>query len=194
MEYDTKFPYAYAVRDYTANTVAVVLFKHYCTFGTFVSIYSDPGSSLMSSVVKDLNTWLGIPHKVSLVGRHESNGTEHVNALLLGHLRRLVHDERLVSRWASDIILPLINHALATTPNSELGGLTPAELKFGTLDFKHFKLPLQLVPGHHYGEFVQQLDKNLSTVRSISSAASNKLKTIKSFKPTSKNHHIFDIW
>ena len=28
----------------------------------------------------------------------------------------------------------------------------------------------KLVPGHHYGEFVQQLDKNLSTVRSISSA------------------------
>ena len=110
------------------------------------------------------------PHKVSLVGRHESNGTEHVNALLLGHLRRLVHDERLVSKWASDIVLPLINHALATTPNSELGGLTPAELKFGTLDFQHFRMPQQLVPGHHYGDFVKQLDKNLSTVRSISSA------------------------
>ena len=61
VEHDTKFPYAYAVRDYTANTVAVILFKHYCTFGTFDSIYSDPGSPLMSSVVKDLKTWLGIP-------------------------------------------------------------------------------------------------------------------------------------
>ena len=170
VEHDTKFPYAYAVRDYTANTVAVVLFKHYCTFGTFDSIYSDPGSSLMSNVVNDLNTWLGIPHKVSLVGRHESNGTEHVNAILLGHLRRLVHDERLVTKWASDIVLPLINHALATTPNSELGGLTPAELKFGTLDFQHFRMPQELVPGHHYGDFVQQLDRNLSTVRSISCA------------------------
>ena len=30
---------------------------------------------------------------------------------------------------------------LATTPNSELGGLTPAELKFGTLDFQHFRMP-----------------------------------------------------
>ena len=70
----------------------------------------------MSNVVSDLNTWLGIPHRVSLIGRHESNGTEHVNALLLGHLRRLVLVERLIHRWASDTVLPLINHALSTAP------------------------------------------------------------------------------
>ena len=126
------------------------------------------GMSWKSSVTASITVVLCIhsvcPHKVSLVGRHESNVTEHVNALLLGHLRRLVHDGRLVSKWASDIVLPLINNALATTPNSELGGLTPAELKFGTLDFQHFRMPQQLVPGHHYGDFVQQLDKNLSTV------------------------------
>ena len=128
-------------------------------------------------------------------------------ALLLGHLRGLVHDERLVSKWASDIVLPLINHALATTPNSELGGLTPAELKFGTLDFQHFRMPQHLVPGHHYGEFVQQLDKNLSTVRSISSACQlslrvNDRKTLQSeyyivsdddFRNQLINHHMSKI-
>ena len=170
VEHDTKFPYAYAVRDYTAHTVAVVLFKHYCTFGTFDSIYSDPGSALMSTVVSDLNTWLGIPHKVSLIGCHESNGTEHVNDLLLGHLRRLVHDERLVSQWASDTVLPLINHALATSPNSELGGISPAELKFGTSDYSRFKMPLPLIPGHHYGDLVRLLDNNLATVRSVTAS------------------------
>ena len=80
------------VRDYTAHTVAVVLYKYYYTFGTFDIIYSDPGSSLMSIVLSDRNRWLGIPHEVSVVSRHESNETEHVNTLLLGHLRRLVHD------------------------------------------------------------------------------------------------------
>ena len=30
--------------------------------------------------------------------------------------RRLVHDERLVHKWASDTVLPLINHAMATMP------------------------------------------------------------------------------
>ena len=177
MEHDTKYPVAYPVRDYTANTVATVLFKHFCTFGSFDSIYSDPGSSLMSNVVADLTTWLGIPHPVSLIGRHESNGTEHVNALLLGHLRRLVHDERLVHRWASDTVLPLINHALFTAPNSELGGLSSAELKFGTTDCHRFNLPLSLVPGHNYCELVKQLDHNLATVRAITTAFQQSLRT-----------------
>ena len=177
VEHDTKYPVAYPVRDYSATTVATVLFKHFCTFGSFDFIYSDPGSSLMSNVVSDLNTWLGIPHRVSLIGRHESNGTEHVNALLLGHLRRLVHDERLIHRWASDTVLPLINHALSTAPNSELGGLSPAELKFGTTDYHRFNLPLPLVPGNNYCDLVQELDHNLATVRAITTAFQQSLRT-----------------
>jgi hypothetical protein len=44
VELNTKFPQAYPIRDYTAHTAATVLFKHYCTFGTYDSLYSDPGS------------------------------------------------------------------------------------------------------------------------------------------------------
>ena len=188
VEQDTKFPYAYPVRDYTALTVSVMLFKHYCTFGSFDAVYSDPGSALMSHTVNHLNSWLGIPHKVSLIGRHESNGTEHVNALFLGHLRRLVHDERLVSRWASDTVLPLINHAMATSPNAELGGLSPAELKFGTADFARFNLPPPLAPGHNYGELVQQLDSNLAIVRSITHTYQEELRNTRhSLNP----HHTY---
>jgi hypothetical protein len=124
VELDTKFPQAYPVKDYKAPTVAIVLFRHYCTFGAFTSILSDPGSAFISDVVNSLNRWLGVKPLVSLVGRHESNGTEHVNAIFVGHLRRLVHDERLTHLWASDTVLPLINHALATSPNDELGGIT----------------------------------------------------------------------
>ena len=65
------------------------------------------------------------------------------------------------------MVLPLINHALATIPNSELGGLSPAALKFGTLDIPHFDLPRLLTPGHTYCDFVTRLDNNLATVRSI---------------------------
>ena len=138
---DTKFPQAYPVRDYSAPTVATILFRHYCTFGAYTSILSDPGSAFMANVVQQLNKWLGINPITSLVSRHKSNGTEHVNALFMGHLRRLVHDERLTHRWASDTVLPLINHALATFQNDELGGLSPIELKFGTHALEHFKLP-----------------------------------------------------
>ena len=157
------------MRDYTALTVATVLFKHYCTFGAYDALYSDPGSAFTAKIIKELNTWLHIPHKISIIGRHESNGTEHVNGLFIGHLRRLVHDERLSTKWASDTVLPLINHAMSTMPNSELGGLSPAELKFGTSDYHRFHLPPPLPPGHPYSDFVNELDQNLKTIRSITS-------------------------
>lgn len=167
VELDIKFPHAYPVRDYSAPTVATVLFKHYCTFGKYNAIISDPGSAFTAAVVQQLNTFLNIPHHISVIGRHESNGTEHVNALFVGHLRRLVHDERFTSRWASDTLLPLINHAMATMPNSEIGGLTPVQLKFGSSDAKYFLLPPNLGPGHSYNEYVTALDHDLATVRSI---------------------------
>ena len=188
VEHDTKYPTAYPVRDYTAPTVATVLFKHYCTYGAYDALYSDPGSALTATVVKELNNWLQIPHKISLIGRHESNGTEHVNGLFIGHLRRLVHDQRLITRWASDTILPLINHALCTTPNSELGGFSPAELKFGTTDYQRFNLPPPLPPGHSYGEYVAQLDQNLTTIRAITAQYQLELRQ-KRQAPTPPNQH-----
>ena len=78
-------------------------------------------------------------------------------------LDRNVHDERLVHRLASDTVLPLINHALATSPNTELGGLSPAELDF----FTRFNLPPPIIPGNNYCELFQQLDNNLAIVRSV---------------------------
>ena len=88
----------------------------------------------------------------------------------MGPLRRLVHDERLTHQLASDTVLPLINHALATSPNAELGGLSPAELKFGTTDLARFNLPPPLLPGANYLDIVQRLNKNLAIVRSITNS------------------------
>lgn len=191
VELDTKFPQAYPIRDYTAYTAATVLFKHYCTFGTYDSLYSDPGSAFTATVLEHLNHWIGIPHHVSLVGRHESNGTEHVNGLFLGHLRRLVHDERFTTRWASDTVLPLINHAMMTLPNTEIGGLSPAELEFGTQDYARFQLPPPLSPGHTYSDLVIALDRNLAIVRSITSEYQNSLRQRRQCAMPSDSHNVF---
>ena len=131
----------------------------------------------MSNIVSDLNTLLGIRHRVFFIGRDESSWTEYVNGLLLGHLRRLVHDERLIHRWASNAVLPLVYHALSAAPNSKLGGLSPVKLKFGTTDYHRFHLPLPLVPGNNYCNLVQQLDYNLATVRAITTAFQQSLRT-----------------
>jgi hypothetical protein len=191
VELDTKFPQAYPIRDYTAKTVAVILFKHYCTFGSYDSLYSDPGSAFTAEILLHLNQWIGIPHRISLVGRHESNGTEHVNALFMGHLRRLVHDERFTNQWASDTVLPLINHALMTMPNTEIGGLSPVELKFGTQDHARFKLPPPLQPGHTYCDLVSALDRNLAIVRSITSLYQESLRTKRQSNTPSNTHNTY---
>ena len=77
-------------------------------------------------------SWLRIYHKVSLVGRHESNGTEGSNKQFLRHLRTLILDERLYDSWSDDTVLPLINLHLASYPTAETGGYTPLQLKYGT--------------------------------------------------------------
>ena len=176
VELDIKFPQAYLVKDYSVYTAATVLLMHYCTFGTYDSIYSDPGSAFTADILDHLNRWLGIPHRISLVGRHESNGTEHVNALSLEHLRRLVNDERFTNKWASDTVLPLINHAMMTMPNAEIGDVTPVELKYGTRDYARFHLPPPLPPGHSHGDLVIALDRNLAVVRSITTSYQQSLR------------------
>ena len=52
VELDTKFPQAYPIRDYTAQTVATIPFKHYCTFGVFNAVLTDPGSDLIADFVQ----------------------------------------------------------------------------------------------------------------------------------------------
>jgi hypothetical protein len=168
VEHFSHFPQAYAAADYSAETLAKALFKHFCTFGVFDELASDPGSAMMSEAVARLNGWLGIAHKVSLVGRHESNGCEGSIKQFLRHLSTLVLEERLVNAWSSDTVLPLINFALASFPTSETGGYSPFQLKYGTQDATYFRLPHDLSPGERSHALVALLDSNLRTVREAS--------------------------
>ena len=78
--------------------------------------------------------------------------------------------------------------------NSELGGLSPAALKFGTLDIPHFKLPTPLAPGHNYCDFVARLDSNLATVRSITQTYQESIrKTRQSFSPVTNSYQAGDL-
>ena len=99
VEHFSHFGVAYAAKDYSAETAAKALFKHYCYHVTYDQIASDPGSAFMSEVFQQLNGWLSTEHKVSLIGRHESNGYEGTGKQLLRHLRTLVNDTRLYDRF-----------------------------------------------------------------------------------------------
>ena len=164
VEHFSHFPQAYPAKDYSADEVARVLFKHYCTFGMFDEIASDPGSAFMSDVMSQMNRWLGIRHKVSLVGRHESNGCEATSREFLRHLKTLVLDERIIHKWSNDTVLPWINFCLSSFPTSETGGFTPFQLKYGTEDAFYFRFPANPLP-EDAGRMLRNLDENLRIVR-----------------------------
>jgi hypothetical protein len=166
VEHFSHFPQAYPVKDYTTDTLAKVLFKHYCTFGMFHQVACDPGSTNMGQAIDDLNMWLQIQPKVSLVGRHQSNGCEGSNKQFLRHLKSLVLDSRLVDRWSDDTVLPLVNFMMASFPTRETGGYTPFELKYGSVDAKYFHLPdADVHPGVEAKSLIRQLNDNLRIIR-----------------------------
>ena len=175
VEHFSHFPQAYPAKDYSAEEVARILFKHFCTFGAFNELVSDPGSAFMSAVISQLNAWLGIRHKVSLIGRHQSNGCEASSREFLRHLKTLVLDERIIHKWSSDTVLPWINFCMASYPTSETGGYTPFQLKYGTDDAVYFQFPTNHMP-EDASTILRELDENLRVVRSRSLQLQQELK------------------
>jgi hypothetical protein len=163
----TKHTFAYPVADKSAETVATCLFQYFCTFGKTDAIYSDPGSEFMAEVVKHLHAWFGVETVFSLVDRHESNGVEGTNKQILRHLKALVHDERIVSKWSSPQVFPLILHIINTVDNSETG-VIPLHALFGSADAIYNELPEPLDLKQTTHEYIRLLDTNLRLVRQIS--------------------------
>ena len=75
-EHWSKFTALIPMPDYSATEVARALMQYMCRYGPLAELASDPGSAFLAEVVQQLNNWLGIYHRVSLVDRHESNGCE----------------------------------------------------------------------------------------------------------------------
>ena len=168
VEHFSHFVQVYPAKDYTEETVVGALVRHYATFGLFDELVSDPGSSFMGSVIVSLNKIFGVSHRVSLVGRHESNGVEATNRELLRHLTTLVLEKDLRDRWSEDRVLPLIVFALNSRRMRETGGYTPFQLKYGTQDAERFKLPKDILPEDKAASVLKQLDEDLKTIRAAS--------------------------
>ena len=140
VEHHTKYVSAYPCKEYNALEMAGTSFHHFCTFGIFDEIWSDPGSDLMSEVVSQLNKWFGIRHVVILVNQHESNGVEGTNKQILRHLRALCLDEGLKHRWSHPTVLSLILFTINDEVNYE-SGVRPFDAKFGSESGTYFRLP-----------------------------------------------------
>ncbi len=163
----TKLVYLYPAKVHDAINMATALFVYISIYGLVDVLYSDPGSDLMSEAVKQLNLWLGIRHKVSLVDRHQSNGVEGSNKQILRHLRALVYDERVLRTWSSPTTLPIIQYILNSTHNSETD-MVPFELHFGQNCHTYHKIPTNLNLNIQVNEFVKLLNSNLKHLLELS--------------------------
>ena len=84
----------------------------------------------------------------------------------MGHLRRLVHDERFTNQWASDTVLPLINHNDNAKHRNRRSVSRRTSIRH-TRPCTVQTPPLQ--PRHTYCDLVSALDRNLAIARSITS-------------------------
>ena len=174
VEHFSKFSTLYPTNNHNADTLATCLFQHFCRFGLFDQLISDPGSDLMSHVVIKLNKWFGVDKLVSLVDRHQSNGVEPTNKSILRHLRALIFDYRLSNDWSDPTIIALIEHFLNSAIHSETN-LSPIESKFGTYDAKYFTLPSELICTNSSSKLLQKLNHNLNVIRNSSYLHQQKL-------------------
>ena len=163
----SRYLWGMPAKTYEAKTIASALFIYFTTFGIFDELWSDPGSDLMSDTVKQLNTYLGIRHVVSLVDRHESNGVEGPNKQLLRHLRTLVYDTRTINRWTDPIILCMVFFVINDTVHSETG-FRPLDLKFGSDDGPYLRLPEDSVPETITQQWLKDLTEDLRHLRALS--------------------------
>jgi hypothetical protein len=163
----TKFTVLTPMKNKDAKSTAAALFNYFCTFGLVDYIQTDPGTEFMNEVVEQLNEWIGVRHRFSLVDRHESNGVEGTNKQILRHLKALVFDERVLNDWVS--LLPVVQLIINTTDSSETG-VVPIEAVFGSRSKEYFRLPEAEDSTVVTQSYVKWLNENIAHLYELSKA------------------------
>ncbi|KAL5467722.1 hypothetical protein EMCRGX_G031986 [Ephydatia muelleri] len=127
MDYFSKWPEAEAIKDKSANSVAIFLNKVICRFGAPKVIISDQGREFVNSVCKKLFKLTKVHHKISSAYHPQTNGLiERYNQTLQRSLVKLVNKEQ--DNW--EIFLEGVLFAYQTSVHKSTG-VPPFEIMFG---------------------------------------------------------------
>ena len=97
-------------------------------YGTPSHICTDSGANFKSTIVEGLLERLGTNHFLTAAYSKEQNAiVERQNKEVLRHLRNIIFDRRIASKWTR--YLPLVQRILNTTKHTATG-LSPAEIVF----------------------------------------------------------------
>ena len=154
----------YPCKTNDAIGVASALFQYQCRYGIFDEWLCDPASNFTAEVVSHLSQWFGSRQLFALVDRHEANGVEGSNKIILGHVYSLCTDEGIKNKWSDVTVWPLViyeaNYWKSTeTPYSAL------QLTFGTESEIYQKLPAEATLETHLHQYIELLDSNLKRLR-----------------------------
>ncbi len=157
----------------TATETARALLQISGRYGAIFSIklMSDHGSHFENQIIDEYCAFFGMNHRYALPYRPQANGiVERANQEVLRHLRHIVFDYRVLTTW--DVFLPMVQRIMNASFNTAIN-TSPARLIFGdcvSLDrglltaWDTAETPVLA------SEYVTQLNEQLSTIISVSSA------------------------
>jgi len=186
----TKLVYNYAAADHNALNAARALFSFFTIYGLYDEIISDPGTEFTAKLIGHLVEWFGNTHIFSIVDKHESNGVEGTNKQIIRHLTALVTEKRFIDRWSDVEVLGLITYILNSHKDSETGTCAYA-LHFGRSDLIYFQLPESRDPATISNAYVQALEQDLASLRSISKMHMDKIAKERSGEITAEKQNQF---
>jgi len=124
----SRFVDLYPISNTSAEAAADALIQFTGRFQTPVRITTDSGSNFKSILMDGLMTRLGADHQLTKAYSKEQNGlVERVNKEVLSHLRTIIFDRRVQSKWSK--YLPIVQRYINTSVHSATG-CTPASIVF----------------------------------------------------------------
>jgi hypothetical protein len=124
----SRFTDLYPVNSTNALGAADALIQFCGRYVTPMHFTTDCGSNFKSTIVSGLLERLGTDHFLTTAYSKEMNGiVERQNKEVLRHLRNIIFDSRIASKWSK--YTPLVQRIINTSKNSATG-VSPAEIVF----------------------------------------------------------------
>ena len=125
----SRFPWAFAVKDTSSNTVMKIYHELFATFGTPSTIHSDKGSGFISTSMRRYLNEMGINISTTTPYHPQGNGQcEKFNGTIWKTVRLLMHSHKLdISNWEE--MLPTALHSIRSLLNTSTN-CTPHERLF----------------------------------------------------------------
>jgi hypothetical protein len=119
----------YACDNATAQEAARCLLEHFGRYGAPAQILSDNGSHFVNETIKEFLTHVGTEHRLTVAYSKEENAiVERSNKEVNRHVRNLVFDRKIQSRWRQN--LPFAMRIINAHPN-QLTKVAPVHMLFG---------------------------------------------------------------